>query len=72
MEVQTQKLYNESVFLLRKLSTANGILASTIESNNNKRIWARDTIICGIAGLLAEDNLVIESQRASLLTLSNP
>ena len=72
MEVQTQKLYNESVFLLRKLSTANGILASTIESNNNKRIWARDTIICGIAVLLAEENWGSERQRAARLTLSNP
>jgi hypothetical protein len=70
MEGQIQTLYSNAILLLRNLSTPNGIHASTIESDNYKRIWARDSIICGIAGLLAEDHLVIESLKASLVTLA--
>ncbi len=64
------KLYNDALVVLRSLTTSKGILASAIESDNYKRIWARDSIICGIAGLLAEDNIVIDGLKQSLLTLA--
>lgn len=64
-------LYNDALKLLRQLSTSYGILASVNESDNYKRLWARDSIICGIAGILAEDQAIIESLKASLLTLAD-
>jgi glycogen debranching enzyme len=67
---QLNILYNDSLKLLRQLSTSQGILASTLESDNYKRIWARDSIICGIAGLLAEDKTIVQGLKASLLTLA--
>jgi len=70
MNHSIDKLYNEALRTLRRLTTPKGILASTIESDNYKRIWARDSIICGIAGILAEENILIEGFKQSLITLS--
>jgi len=63
-------IHDDAVSLLHKLSTPDGILASTIEADNYKRIWARDSIICGLAGLLLNDDTVIEGLKNSLLTLA--
>jgi len=71
MSDQLKILNDDALKLLRQLSTSQGILASTIESDNYKRVWARDSIICGIAGILAEDNLIIKSLKASLITLAD-
>lgn len=70
MEGNFQKLYNEAVQLLHQLTTPHGILASTIEADNYKRIWARDSIVCGIAGLWIQDDFIIEGLKNSLLTLA--
>ena len=70
MRDRLQKLYSEAVVLLRNLSTDNGLLASSIASDNYNRIWARDSMICGIAGILAEDPVIIEGLKNSLLTLA--
>ncbi|MCF6295136.1 MAG: hypothetical protein L3J25_05555 [Flavobacteriaceae bacterium] len=70
MNQSINKLYNEALVILRSLTTSKGILASTIESDNYKRIWARDSIICGIAGLLADDNIIIDGLKQSLITLA--
>ncbi|RLD26840.1 MAG: hypothetical protein DRI75_10905 [Bacteroidetes bacterium] len=70
MNQSIEKLYGEALEILRGLTTSSGIFASTIDSDNYKRVWARDSIISGIAGLLAEDNIVIEGLKQSLLTLA--
>ena len=68
--VPFEKLYDESVDLLHRLTTPDGILASTIEADNYKRIWARDSIVCGLAGLLIKDAILIDGLKNSLLTLA--
>ena len=70
MESHLYNLYQESIILLQRLTTPKGILASTIASDNYKRIWARDSMICGIAGILTEDSAIIEGLKTSLLTLA--
>lgn len=70
MNKSIDKLYKDALEILRSLTTSKGILASTIESDNYKRIWARDSIICGIAGLLANDKIIIEGLKQSLKTLA--
>lgn len=47
-----------------------GILASTEERANYHRIWARDSVISGLAGVAAGDELVIDGLAASLETLA--
>ncbi|MEM7085058.1 MAG: glycoside hydrolase 100 family protein [Bacteroidota bacterium] len=70
LRVDFQKLYDDSVHLLHGLTTPDGILASTVEADNYKRIWARDSIICGLAGLMIKDTVLIEGLKNSLLTLA--
>jgi len=65
-----EKLYGDAVDLLHRLTTTDGILASTIEADNYKRIWARDSIVCGLAGLLIKDAVLTDGLKNSLLTLA--
>ncbi|MBX2827067.1 MAG: hypothetical protein KTR22_02850 [Flavobacteriaceae bacterium] len=64
-------LYENAVALLENLCTSEGILASTIEADNYKRVWARDSIVCGMAGLQIGNPILIEGLKNSLLTLAN-
>ena len=68
--MQFSELYLQTVSLLHNLTTSNGILASTIEADNYKRIWARDSMVCGIAGLWINDETVTEGLKNSLLVLA--
>ncbi len=63
-------IHNDAVNLLHRLCTNDGILASTIEADNYKRIWARDSIVCGLAGILLDDPVILNGLKNSLLTLS--
>jgi hypothetical protein len=69
--ISLQKIHDEAIGLLHKLTTSEGILASTIEADNYKRIWARDSIICGLTGILLEDKTIIQGLKNSLLTLAS-
>jgi hypothetical protein len=62
--------YQEALQLLRNLKHPEGLYASTIDSDNYKRVWARDSVICGIAGILADDKEIMEGLKQSLLTLA--
>ena len=64
-------LYKDALALLHELITPYGFLASSIEADNYKRIWARDSIVCGIAGLWSEDEALIEGLSRSLQTLAD-
>jgi hypothetical protein len=66
-----QPLLYEAVQLLQRLTTPSGILASTVAADNYKRIWARDSVVCGFAGILIKDQTIIEGLKNSLLTLAN-
>jgi len=70
MIVHFQRLYEDALDLLHRLTTPDGILASTIEADNYKRIWARDSIICGLAGLMIADTILMEGLKNSLLSLA--
>lgn len=70
MKSSFTNLYSDALDLLHQLCTSNGILASTIEADNYKRIWARDSIVCGLAGLWIDDSILINGLKNSLLTLA--
>ncbi|MCB0374862.1 MAG: fructofuranosidase/invertase [Sinomicrobium sp.] len=70
MDTSFRRLYNDALALLRQLTTPYGILASALEADNYKKIWARDGVICGIAGLLAEDETLMEGLKNTLITLA--
>ncbi len=62
--------FDKSLALIRGAVTSAGILASQTEIANYKRIWARDGIVCGLAGLLANDELIVSGLKATLMTLA--
>ncbi len=66
----SESIYKDAVGLLEALSTENGIQASLLEADNYKRVWARDSIIAGIAGLLVSSPTIIEGFRQTLITLA--
>ena len=70
MEQDFQRLYEDAVQLLQSLITSDGILASSIEADNYKRIWSRDSIVCGLAGLWINDEKLIDGLGNSLKTLA--
>ena len=70
MEVSFRTLYDNALDLLRTLTTEKGMLASAIEAENYKRIWARDGIICGLAAILSRDKELLNGMKNTLLTLA--
>ncbi|MEO1262240.1 MAG: glycoside hydrolase 100 family protein [Bacteroidota bacterium] len=62
---------NKAVALLEDAVSEHGILASTIEADNYKRVWARDGIVAGVAGLLINNKNIIEGLKRTIVTLSN-
>lgn len=57
MTVSTS-LYDQALDLLHSLSSDQGIHASTSQRANYRSVFARDAVMAGIAGLLADDDAV--------------
>ena len=55
--------------ILHRCNTSQGLLASPIDHDNYHRIWARDSIIGGLTGVLAANQEIAESLKHSVLTL---
>lgn len=62
--------YERALELLRATVTPKGFLASTESTANYRRIWARDGVVCGLAGLQSGDEELIEGFAATLRTLA--
>ncbi len=65
-----QELHKDAIALLHRLVTPQGLLASTIAADNYKRVWARDAMVCGLAGIVLDDPIILEGLKNSLLTLA--
>ncbi|MEP0263634.1 glycoside hydrolase 100 family protein [Dokdonia sp.] len=63
--------YQHSIELLKKVATERGFLASANDIANYRRVWARDGVICGLAGLLDGDKTLVEAMKNTLLTLAS-
>lgn len=61
--------YSKAVALLHAASTPAGFVAAVAEQDNYKRVWARDSALCGLAALASEDQILIETFRASIETI---
>jgi len=65
-----EKAYIKAKKLLLSVQTEKGFLASKTDISNYKRIWARDGVICGLAGLLDGDKELIKTFKKTLTTLA--
>lgn len=61
--------YQQSLALLHQASTSNGFVASVNNITNYQRIWTRDGVITGLAALLSGEESLIQTFRATLVTL---
>ncbi len=62
--------YQKALELLRNATTPTGILASVTDIDNYQRVFARDGVICGLAGLVSGDEVVTAGLRSTLETLA--
>jgi hypothetical protein len=58
--------YTAALALLRRCTTDDGIVASPTDERNYRRVWARDSVMCGLAGLAAGDDEITEGLRNTL------
>lgn len=62
--------YQKALELLRNATTPTGILASVTGIDNYQRVFARDGVICGLAGLVSGDEVITRGLRSTLETLA--
>ena len=55
--------------ILQQATTPFGIVAATNAQDNYTRVWARDAVIGGLAGILIADEIVINGLTQSIITL---
>lgn len=63
--------FDRAAEAIRAATTEAGILAGTDDSANYRRVWCRDGVIAGLAGLLADDETIIRGLRSTLRTLAD-
>lgn len=62
--------FQKSLALLHKVSSPTGFTAAGAAAEDNYcRVWARDSVVCGLAALLTGDDLLIETFKKSLVTI---
>jgi hypothetical protein len=49
------KTYDKAIELLHAASTPSGFVAAVQEEDNYRRIWTRDSALCGLAALSTDD-----------------
>ena len=57
--------------MLARSTTDAGMLASPDEVDNYRRVWCRDGIICGLAGLVSGRPALVDGMEATLRTLAS-
>ncbi len=58
-----------SVALLRRCLTPGGFVAALDDAANYRRVWARDGVVCGLAGVLDGADDLVDGLAATLATL---
>lgn len=69
--MENNQLKESALELLHAACVPFGILASPDDQDNYKRLWSRDAMISGLAGLLAEDEEILDAFEDSIRTLAN-
>jgi len=61
--------YNKAIDLLHATSTPHGFVAAIQEEDNYRRIWTRDSAICGLASLSTDDAALKQTFKKSIETI---
>ena len=62
--------YEQALALLRRCLTPAGFVAALSDVDNYVRVWARDGVICGLAGLASGEMDLVEGMGRTLRTLT--
>lgn len=66
----TSSAYVNAIALLREAVTPAGFVASVTDRDNYKRLWARDSMLAGLAAVVSNDPILISAFKHSLQTLA--
>ncbi len=66
----SEKAYQKSKDLLRHISSDAGFVASAIDIDNYRRVFARDGVVATLASLMSQDKELIETGKKTLKTLA--
>ena len=69
IKMKTKEGYEKALEVIKKNCCVHGFYASYIKKSNYKRIWSRDGVLQGLAGIMAEDKKIIQTLRRNLETL---
>ncbi len=61
--------YNKAIELLHAASTPSGFVAAVQEEDNYRRIWTRDSALCGLAALSTDDAALKQTFKRSIETI---
>jgi GH15 family glucan-1,4-alpha-glucosidase len=61
--------YKKAIELLHAASTPGGFVAAIQEEDNYRRIWTRDSALCGLAALSTDDEALKETFKKSIETI---
>lgn len=61
--------YKKAIELLHAASTPNGFVAAVKEEDNYRRIWTRDSALCGLAALSTDDDALKLTFKRSIETV---
>ncbi len=61
--------YKRALELLHAASTRNGFVAAVKEEDNYRRIWTRDSALCGLAALSSDDEALKQTFKKSIETI---
>lgn len=64
------ELKSQALSTIHQAMSPHGFYATSIDTDNYRRVWARDSVMTGIAACLAQDSEGIEGFRRSLVTLA--
>ncbi len=67
----TDQTLHKATAILHKATVSSGIMALAEDVENYGRIWSRDSMIAGIAGLLIDDKTLKQGLRNSILSLAS-
>lgn len=66
---QIDEAYEKAIETLRHNASKYGFYASNVGKDNYERVWSRDGVIQGLAGIMSEDRELIEVLKQNLKTL---
>lgn len=69
IKMEVKRGYEKALEVIKGNSCKYGFYASCIKKSNYKRIWSRDGVIQGLAGIMSGDKEIIENLKSNLRTL---